>query len=68
MTETSAKGQSAAARSTPNGAASASAAARWKALVAVILIALIVSTAIAVWIARSRSEPKTIDPSPLATH
>jgi len=40
---------------------SASAAARWKALVAVIVIALVVSTAIALWMARSRPKPKTID-------
>ena len=46
---------------TPKEAATKSAAARWRVLLTVIVVALVLSTAIAVWMTRSRPETKTID-------
>jgi serine/threonine protein kinase len=46
---------------TPSAPVATTAASRWKVLLTVIAVALVVSTAIAVWMARSRPETKTID-------
>jgi serine/threonine protein kinase/TolB-like protein len=58
-TKPASKTEIANANSTPPQALGA--AARWKVLLAVIVIALAVSTAIAVWMAKSRPEAKAID-------
>ena len=49
------------ARPISNDPISTTPASRWKVLLTVIAVAIVVSTAIAVWIARSRPETKTID-------
>ena len=48
-------------QATPTEGATTSAAARWRVALSVIVIALVVSTAIAIWMGRSRPEVKTID-------